>query len=311
VSTDRDVNRIVRSWLEEGVTALPDRVLDTVLDQLPATPQRRAPWPVRRLLDMNIPMRLAVAAAVVALAAVIGAIAIPKGGGVAAPQPTASPTPTVAPIPLPSAGAALAAGTYVMTPFLGNEFSAACLTPPQSGCIETTADDSVRITLTVPVGWETPPLNLGVWLTGKHNAAPDGASLFFERGGWLYSDPCHSTQPPDIQVGPSVDDFANALVSHPSLTVTTPVPVTLGGYSGKYMDLQIPSDISACTPSQPPEYWPWEPGFYAQGPSQRWHLWILDVSGTRVVVLTTDYAGTSAADRTTLQAIMNSIQIQP
>src|SRR5438046_225675 len=74
VSTDRDVTRIVRSWLEEGVTALPDRVLDTVLDQLPATPQRRAPWPVRRLLDMHIPARLAVAAAVVALVAVVGAI---------------------------------------------------------------------------------------------------------------------------------------------------------------------------------------------------------------------------------------------
>ena len=42
MSTDRDVTRIVRSWLEEGVTALPDRVLDAVLDQLPATPQRRA-----------------------------------------------------------------------------------------------------------------------------------------------------------------------------------------------------------------------------------------------------------------------------
>jgi hypothetical protein len=59
MSTDRDTTRIVRSWLEEGVTALPDRVLDAVLDQLPATPQRRAAWPVRRLLDMHIPMRLA------------------------------------------------------------------------------------------------------------------------------------------------------------------------------------------------------------------------------------------------------------
>ena len=43
MSTDRDTTRIVRSWLEEGVTELPDRVLDAVLDQLPATPQRRAP----------------------------------------------------------------------------------------------------------------------------------------------------------------------------------------------------------------------------------------------------------------------------
>ncbi len=49
MSTERDVTRIVRSWLEEGATALPDRVLDTVLDQLPATSQRRAWWPARRV----------------------------------------------------------------------------------------------------------------------------------------------------------------------------------------------------------------------------------------------------------------------
>ena len=53
MSTDRDVTRIVRSWLEEGATALPDRVLDTVLDQLPATPQRRAWWPAWRFREMN------------------------------------------------------------------------------------------------------------------------------------------------------------------------------------------------------------------------------------------------------------------
>ena len=105
-----------------------------------------------------------------------------------------------------------------------------------------------------------------------------------------------------------MDDFANALVNHPSLDVTAPKPVTQGGYSGKYLDLQIPSDISKCTNGG---YYPWEPGIYAQGPSQRWHIWILDVSGIRVVILTTDYAGTSAADRAALQAIVDSIQIQP
>ena len=45
MSTDRDTTRIVRSWLEEGATALPDRVLDAVLDQVPTTRQRRARWP--------------------------------------------------------------------------------------------------------------------------------------------------------------------------------------------------------------------------------------------------------------------------
>ena len=112
---------------------------------------------------------------------------------------------------------------------------------------------------------------------------------------------------PDIPVGPTVDDFANALADHPLLEVTTPVDVTLAGYSGKYVDLQVPSDISAC----PSSYRPWEPGIYAQGPSHRWHLWILDVDGVRVVVTTTDYAGTSPQRQAELQAIVDSIQIEP
>ena len=33
MSNERDVTRIVRSWLEEGVTALPDRVLDNVRER--------------------------------------------------------------------------------------------------------------------------------------------------------------------------------------------------------------------------------------------------------------------------------------
>ena len=74
MSSDRDTTRIVRSWLDEGVTALPDRVLDAVLDQVPATPQRRALWwPARRFPFMNSAMLRygAVAAVVVVAAAVV------------------------------------------------------------------------------------------------------------------------------------------------------------------------------------------------------------------------------------------------
>ena len=38
MSAERDDNRIVRSWMDEGVTALPDHVLDAVLDQVPRPP---------------------------------------------------------------------------------------------------------------------------------------------------------------------------------------------------------------------------------------------------------------------------------
>jgi hypothetical protein len=44
MNADHETTRVVRSWLDEGVTRLPDRVLDAVLDQVPATPPRRPGW---------------------------------------------------------------------------------------------------------------------------------------------------------------------------------------------------------------------------------------------------------------------------
>jgi hypothetical protein len=123
----------------------------------------------------------------------------------------------------------------------------------------------------------------------------------------LYAEPCGDEPPPNIPVGPTVDDFVSALVAHPKLDVTSSVDVSLAGYTGKYVHLQVPSDISACLMS----YFVWEPGIFAQGPGSRWHLWILDVDGIRVVVQSTDYEGTSPGRRAELRAIVESIEIEP
>ncbi len=163
------------------------------------------------------------------------------------------------------------------------------------------------MTLTVPDGWAG--IVGSIVLVDKENAPPDGAGLLFGRGAWLLSDPCtkaNHVDPPDVAVGPSVDDFANALADHPLLDVTDPVDVTLAGHSGKYLDLQVPADISKCE-----VYRPFDPGLFAQGPSHQWHLWILDVDGLRFVVQSTDYAGTSAKHRSELQAIVDSIRFEP
>jgi hypothetical protein len=306
MSTDRDVDRIVRSWLEVGATALPDRVLDQVLDQLPATSQRRAWWPARRFHEMNSAWKFAIAAAAIVVVAVVGFSLLPKQPAIGVPAP--SPTPTRAPFPSAFPGilrdGAVPAGTYVTQPF-AQAGSGACFDPPQSGCAETTTDDSVRIAYTVPDGWAG-IAGTDFVLAAGGNLAPDGAGIGVSRGGWLHSEPCR-TDPagPDMPVGLTVDDFATALADHPLLDVTTPVDVTLDGYAGKYVDLQVPLDISACD-----AYFPWEPGIWAQGPGHRWHLWILDVEGTRVIVQSTDYAATSAQHRAELQAIVDSIRIQ-
>jgi hypothetical protein len=103
MSTDRDVTRIVRSWMDEGVAVLPDRVLDAVLDQLPATPQRRASWLARRFPLMNNVMRLAAAAAAVVVIAILGFSLLPNAG-FGNPSPTATPIPTPSLSPTPAAG---------------------------------------------------------------------------------------------------------------------------------------------------------------------------------------------------------------
>ena len=106
MSTDRDVERIVRSWMGEGVTALPDRVLDLVLDQIPATPQRRAGWLARRFPIMNSYARLGLVAAAALAAAIVGIGILGRSPNVGPPVSTpsfsasfsASPTPAANPL---------------------------------------------------------------------------------------------------------------------------------------------------------------------------------------------------------------------
>jgi hypothetical protein len=235
----------------------------------------------------------------------------PSGGGSTSPSPAApslAPPSTTSP-PSPAAtpevafvhDGPLAAGTYRLP-----QWDTYCDGRPP-GCSPSPAHDAILVTITVPDGWAG---ILGtIVLADKGNDPGVGAGLLVGRGGWLLSDPCTKAMhavPPDIAVGPSVDDFANALADHPLLDVTDPVDVTLAGYSGKYVDLQVPADISMCE-----VYRPFDPGLYAQGPSHQWHLWILDVDGLRFVVQSTDYAGTSKKHRSELQAIVDSIHIEP
>ena len=102
MSADPETTRILRSWLDEGVTELPDRVLDAVLDQVPATSQRQAPWLARRTTTMNTYLRFGAVAAALLLAAIVGAQLIGGGPNVSNPGPTTTPQPTPTPEPTPT-----------------------------------------------------------------------------------------------------------------------------------------------------------------------------------------------------------------
>jgi hypothetical protein len=84
---------------------------------------------------------------------------------------------------------------------------------------------------------------------------------------------------------------------------------SLSGFSGKRLDLVMPSDVdfASCAAGR---FLVWDGSIYAQGPGNVWHLWILDVSGVRVVILAQDNPGTSAEDKAELQGIVDSIRIE-
>jgi hypothetical protein len=300
VSADRDVTRIVRSWLEEGVTALPDRVLDTVLDQLPATPQRRAPWPARRLLEMHIPTRIAVAVAAVFALAVVGLVAFPRSSGVGGtgPSPTVTPSPSPSPVPVPLGD--LAPGTTYF-------WDDPC-------CV-----GAGRIILTMPAtGWFTfDPIFLG-----KGTRNPDHFDLYISPHlvGNLYTGGCHwrntALDPP---VGPTVDDLATALNAQAGPGASPPTDVDVGGHHGKKVELSIPAnlDVSTCDSDGTfPIFGRWNAGPngaapWTYGNGQHNTVYILDVNGTRQVIDTMYLPGRTAADRAELDQIVASIRFEP
>jgi hypothetical protein len=327
MTTDRETTRIVRSWMQLGADQLPERVLDAVLDELPMTPQRRSRWPAWRSLEMpNIIKVAAAAVAVLIVVVVVGFRFLPASGGIGGPtvtpvptpSPTAAPTPSPSPAPTPALfpSGPLPAGSYTIQPFVGP--GGLCV--GQAGCTEAGAeDDSIRITLTVPNGWAG--LENSIVPSVESFSPPGGGGLLFGRGGWLYtvSQVCGGSGPdfptgPTIPTGTTVDAFVTALVDHPDLDVTSPVDVTLGGHSGKYLELRAPANTTTDglgpDPSGCNYYFVWEPGIYAQGPNALWRIWVLDVDGVRVVVRSDSFPGTTPEVQSQLAAIVKSIQIE-
>ena len=127
--------------------------------------------------------------------------------------------------------------------------------------------------------------------------APKGIGISFMTTDGLYSDPCHwdwkdtvQAEVGDVKVGPSVDDLVSALGSVTYYTSTDPQPVTIDGYSGRELELQMPEGSYAHCDKDDPN----DPGghvfvfpgpLYTQGPANHWHLYILNVHGTRLIAV--------------------------
>jgi hypothetical protein len=323
----RDPDHLIRTYLDDGPTELPDYSYDAVRAQIDHTRQRVVFGPWREPNMSKFVAFATAAAAVLVVAALVGLSLMPRQGLVggpgptvaptAAPAPTASPAPIVSPAPtaapapaaapspppspsadgklLPRGDVDLAAGTYYI------------------------ADWSItggpRLTFTLPAGWTTEEYAF----LYKQSGEP-GEVMFTP---WflshIYSDACLWDDDQGlVDVGTTVDELVSALADQAGREVSAgPRDVTLGGYPGVVIELTVPADldVSTCT-SGSLRYWPgWGPDFDSglccnpAGNTDAVH--VVDVDGKRLVVVARHYPDSSAENRAELQAILDSIQIDP
>ena len=305
-ASDRDVIRAIRSWLHEDRHEDVSRIAAAVLDRVEATPRRRARWwPARRSSDMNNFAKVLFATAAVVAVAVVGINLLPGSQtGAGGPPPPASPSasppspsPTPAATPTDQVDGDLQPGTYTA---------------------QLPVDDTLAVTFTVPEGWGAfadPP---GV-LRGLLPTDDRAIAVQFRDVTTLKGDPCHWSGPDDdIRVGPTADDLVQALQEQTAYEASEPVDVTVGGYAGQRVDIVSPTELfaevnGATTAVGCDEgHWRfWDGEIYAQGPANRWQTNIVDVDGTRLVIVVQDFPDTSAADRAELDAIVDSMVIEP
>lgn len=300
MSTERDTTRIVRSWLEGGVTDLPDRVLDAVLEQLPATPQRHPWWSARRFLRMNNPLKLAIAAGAVFTAGIIGLNLLPRAaqpgaGAVASATPTSTPVPTpvpsLSPFPsLPPEGLVMEPGRYQ----LSGRHSA-----------------GMSLSVEVPAGWTVESSDMIAKNRGLLDSEAGALFAFWPISG-TFADPCtdHTLVVPTP--GPGVDALADALADQPGTEAGPPSAVTVDGYPGKVVDSMVTADIEPCGVNGF-WLWAWPDGQprWVQGTDELNRMFVVNVDGERLTFNGRYPAAITAADRAELDAIIASIDIEP
>lgn len=126
-------------------------------------------------------------------------------------------------------------------------------------------------------------------------------------------------------VGPTVDDMATALATlKPFELLEPPTAVTAYGFSGMYLALAVPDiayeefdDGNKFTDCTDGELWSWigAPLSYAYHaysyPGQVEAIWLLDVEGTRLMIVAGTSRGSNDAHIAELHAVLDSIEIVP
>jgi hypothetical protein len=110
----------------------------------------------------------------------------------------------------------------------------------------------------------------------------------------------------------TVDEFVAAVQARDDWTVSAPVDVTIGGYSGQQIDVELPADVTC----ENNGYYailaaPNGEGWVRVSPSSTYRLWILDVEGVPMVLFRGHSAVTDAELVQEADDIVDSIVLTP
>jgi hypothetical protein len=299
MTTRRDPDRLIRAFLDEGRTQLPDRTYDAIRSDIERTRQRVVfgPW---RLTRMNSYLRYAIAAAAVVIVAVIGINVLPgvigqSVGPSATPSPSPSPTPTAVPTPSPTAAA--------LFPPLG----------PISAGTHTAVLEGITVSFTVPAdGWRVSDGNfIGTQSFGQ--PADVSFNLWPSSPDNLYSDPCAHTPLDPAPSHTAAGLIAAAAAIPGTKLVSGPSSVTIAGRAAQHVTFTIPDGI-ACDPqefrlwydnSDGTQDWRWA-GFLGNIEQ----VWTIDVGGKVIWINAETFKGSSPEADQAVQAFIDSIQFE-
>ena len=272
-----EFDRLASAWLSDGPTELNDRVLDDALSEIHRTHQRRrppAPWrlpfmPASRL-TMFTGASLAAVAVVVVLALSVHAPS-PGPGASTSASPGASSTTTATPA---ATSSPLAAGPTPAIPHgpLAGTYTTSVFTP--------------ATTFTVVPGW-----------SDEHEAT-DELTL------WM-GDPLH-----ELIVARVVGDPLVYPRSNPLWTIGAPKATTVAGLPAQEIDLALSSSANKANgffPLAPlPET---DSGTVdVRNPGSTCRLWVVQVNGQQVVVLSQRPTGESSTFDAQVDAFLTSLR---
>jgi len=299
MSAPRDLDGLLRTFLKEGPLELPDPSYDQVRDRMERTRQRAVlgPW---RISDVSNFLKIGLAAAAAVVIAVVAFNLLP---GSPAPGGEPSASPSVEPSVAPSAEPSTTSWTGL----------------PEGPFVVTSAGDPVQVTVSIASpgwGWVTDfdfvnkdddgldaPETVGVALLAWTWPAGTGFNV--------YGDPCQWSTTIPATPATTPDEIAAAFGAQALTDASAPVDVTVGGYAGKAVTLQVPmsyhqvpdvpreEEFADCDQNDFVFYGTDRAGAAvernAQGPGQIDELWILDVDGS-IVILDASYGPAAPAE---------------